>query len=174
MNVTVHNVEKTKAGKTDRIVLHYTSDKTKGEVWKVGALAIKLDESSRSVLNTAKAGDKIGINMTKEGNYWNLTEATTAVDESARTSARTSASTKTSAGGGYDNLGQQIGNSITNAVNSLGAGKSVAEYKQRAIDLILAGNEIRELVNSGALTNDTATAANYAGAEDELSKELGF
>lgn len=172
INVIVKNVEKTKAGKTDRIVLHYTSDKSNGETWKVGALAVKLDEESRAKLNTVQAGDTVGIDIAKDGNYWNLTKVGDPV-QTAYSSRSAGSSTKNAANktSGYDNLGQQIGNSITNAVNSLGAGHTVAEYKQRAIELIQIGNEIRELINSDSLVS--SEAANVAD-DDELTKEVGF
>lgn len=83
--VKVSKVETMKAGKVDRLVLHYeVLDGPKaGEVWKIGALAVKLDEPSRNLLKSAKAGDMLDIEITKDGNYWNLTSVATAGSVSA-------------------------------------------------------------------------------------------
>lgn len=72
--VKVSKVETLKAGKADRVVLHYEllDGPKKGEVWKIGALFVKLDEASRKKIKAVKSGDVVEIDLLKEGNYWNL------------------------------------------------------------------------------------------------------
>lgn len=178
MNKTVKvvKVETVKAGKTDRIVLHYEG--TDGTTWKIGALAVKLPEASRTTLLAAVPGSFLTVTMLKEGAYWNLTQVTSATAAGATSNTtKPAAPTNAQKSGGYDNLGQQIGNSITNAVNSLGTGKTVAEYQQRAIDFIKAGNTIRELSESGGIVAETFTApiADEGYGQDlEINEDLGF
>lgn len=59
-----------------------------------------------------------------------------------------------SSGGGYDSLGNQVGNCVTNAIVSLGAGKTIEQYKQRMLELAEAGNWLRnKLENQTSLTS---------------------
>lgn len=56
---------------------------------------------------------------------------------------------------GYDNLGQQVGNCVTNAIASLGPGKDIDQYKTRMLELAEAGNWLRERLETKP-TNNTA------------------
>ncbi len=169
-NVEVVQVETVKAGKVDRLVLHYKAERTKGEVWKIGALSVKLSDVSRATLKAAKPGDVISVDIEKEGQYFNLISASTDTTATPTASAaRATSSTGGAKTSGYDNLGQQIGNSITNAVNSLGTGKTSNDYKQRAIEFILMGDDIRELVTSGNIKPLAKGAASVEQTSDDDS-----
>lgn len=45
---------------------------------------------------------------------------------------------------GFDRVGYQINNCISNAVISLGEGKPIAAYEERAREFVLMGNKLRE------------------------------
>lgn len=136
--VVVTNIEKVKAGKTDRVVVHYNGND--GSTWKKGALVVKLDEPSRATLTkykkqldeTAGSTCSLDIEFLKVGEYWNLTRVGEA--GSFNTGGQTSSAPS---GGGYKKSysggsaapiagrlsdvekgeGQQRGNVLTNATN---------------------------------------------------------
>ena len=184
--VKVIEIETVKGGKADRIVLHYVG--TDGTTWKIGALAAKLDTTSRTALLAAKPGDSITIEMIKDGAYWNLTRvgsdgvplvASSAPATRAQGSLQPSATTwnkPTTKSSGYDSLGNQIGNCITNAVNSLGEGRSAAEYKTRAIELLQMGDEIRASAESGGLKAPTTVLNDTTQQQtaDSIDADIGF
>jgi hypothetical protein len=121
--VKVSQIEKVKAGKTDRIVLHYEmlDGPKKGEVWKIGALAIKLPDASRTALKDAKVGDNVEITMEKDGNYWNLTEVK-AADANTTTTQKTSQQhTTTQTKAPFDNVGVKVGAARNQAIAYLAA-----------------------------------------------------
>ena len=121
--VKIYDVEKTKAGKTDRLVLHYQilDGPKAGEVWKIGALAVKLDETSRGLLKIENIGLTVDIEIVKDGNYWNL--------ESVRTAGSTPTASTSKAAGGTDNRQESIvfQNSMAHAtaiaIHNAGKGK---------------------------------------------------
>ena len=129
--VAVTKVEKVKAGKTDRVVVHYKGDD--GSDWKIGALAVKLGEPTRKFLKTIADGGKevqADIELTKEGNFWNLIQAAEAgtlkpnnpapQNSSNSTYKKTSYSAAPAVGRLSDvekGEGQQRGNVLTNATN---------------------------------------------------------
>lgn len=170
-NVTVVGVDVPKAGeKHPRFTLHYVGND--GKTWKIGNLAVKLTEESREKLKAAAVElvggvqPTLGIEVAKEGNYWNLLTVGDPVKEATTTGKKQS--------GGYDSLGNQVGNCVTNSVNSLGAGKTISEYKTRAVEFMLMGNEIRELAESGQLETEIAKPTELATNDEEVTKELGF
>ena len=119
--------------------------------------------------NTVEAGQVLELTREKDGQFWK-TISVTPVAKGATTSTESRKTSSSSSTGqaksyGYDSIGQQIGNCITNAVTSLGAGKTIEEYQERAIDLILMGNEIRKQYEHGALTSSEDTAA-YANEQN--------
>lgn len=122
--VKVNKVETVKAGKVDRIVLHYEvlDGQKKGEVWKIGALAIKLDESTRGKLKTVKPGDIVDITMEKDGNYWNLTK----VEDGDTSSVASAGSPVKSATRAYDDTGVKVGAARNQAIAYLSATKGKA------------------------------------------------
>jgi len=160
-------VKPIKRGKGTVLDLAYTCDKSEGEVWHITNFTNKLDDDTIKTLKNAKAGDSLQIMYEKNGKYANLIWANADLKASPPESVRTTLNPPAATGAkpsGYDNLGQQIGNSITNAVNSLGTGKSTKEYKERAIEFIMMGDDIRALVASGetekmskAMPDDTTT-----------------
>lgn len=129
--VAVTKVEKVKAGKTDRVVVHYKGDD--GSDWKIGALTVKLGEPTRKFLKTIADGGKevqADIELTKEGNFWNLIQAAEAgtlkpnnpapQNSSNSTYKKTSYSAAPAVGRLSDvekGEGQQRGNVLTNATN---------------------------------------------------------
>lgn len=113
--VKVVQVEKVKAGKTDRLVLHYEllDGPKKGEVWKIGALAIKLPEDSRKTLLAAKPGDVVNVSLEKEGNYWNMTAVEKAVVQQNNAIAAPKQT--------FDNVGIKVGAARNQAIAYLAA-----------------------------------------------------
>ena len=144
-NVVVDNVTSGGTASNPTAVLHYIgSDNT---VWKIANLASKLDESSKAKLRSVKKGDVVSVDMVKEGKFWNLVSVGEPV---AETKGKGSGTAKP---GGYDSLGNQIGNCITNAVNSLGQGHTTKEYKTRAEEFLQMGDEIRANAEAGVYKN---------------------
>jgi len=168
--VKVVQVEVAKAGKVDRIVLHYVG--TDGDTWKIGALATELDADSRKTLAAAKGGDSLSIEITKDGNYWNLIKASPA---ESSTSTTTSAYSKTPASTTAQNRTDvkiQVMNALTNSVVSLGAGKTTKEYKDRVIEFVMLGNDVVELVLGGGLTKLNTPADSVVS--NDVVPEIGF
>lgn len=146
-----------KGTKAYKLVLDYT--RVDGEGEKKPTKASKFMESltadEKALLKAAIVGTELVITKqegkpytNKEGRQvtpWNLT--TIAAKDTWVEKPKKQWNGKQS-GGGYDNLGQQIGNSVTNAVNSLGAGKTMDEYRQRALEFVLAGDWVREQVEN--------------------------
>lgn len=121
--VKVSKVESVKAGKVDRIVLHYEviDGPKKGEVWKIGALAIKLEDATRAKLNSAQPGDVVDITMEKDGNYWNLTKV-----EDSDASSGASTQKATSIDKKWDDTGVKVGAARNQAIAYLSATKGKA------------------------------------------------
>lgn len=169
-NVTVVQIETVKGTKSDRIVLHYVG--TDGSTWKIGALAAKLDEASRKTLLASKKDDTISIEITKEGNYWNLVSASKATSEASNATN----SNNKSSGTGRDktDVKIQVMNALTNAVSSLGTGKTTKEYKDRVVEFVLLGNDVVDLVLSGNLTALANGATTEVDTNDDVVDEIGF
>lgn len=173
-NVTVIGVDVPRTGEQyPKYVLHYKRDD--GKAGKIGNLAVKLPEQARDKLKAVAAEvlggaqPTVGIEIVKEGNYWNLVNVSDRVTETNNNNNNKKQSS------GYDSLGNQIGNCVTNSVNSLGAGKTIAEYKTRAIEFLLMGNEIRELAETGQAQTVLATATvEYTTTDEEVTNELGW
>jgi len=160
--VKVVEIETVKGNKADRIVLHYVG--ADGSTWKIGALAAKLDENSRKFLLATKPGDTITITNEKEGNYWNLTSASTATQSDNSSTSYTPQGT--SSKGKETDTRIQVMNALTNAIVSLGAGKTTQEYRDRVVEFVLLGNTV---VSEALADNLTATTTS-----DDLTQKLGF
>ncbi len=166
-NVTVTLVDKPKAGdKYPRYTVHYTGDD--GSTWKIGNLESNLKPETLAEIKGLTTPEEKSITVEKEGKFWNLISVGAVTEKKAGSTYNKPAAKS----GGYDSLGNQIGNTITNAVVSLGSGKSITEYKARALELVLMGNEIRDIVESGTLV--TAVQQPDTAPQDEVVKELGF
>lgn len=163
--VRVVSTEVTKAGKTDRVVLHHTnldgSSYKPGTPDKIGNLAVKLDDVSRSTVLGAKAGDVLDIELTKDGNFWNLIKATAS-------SGATPAPTFTQAAKkpAFDDVGVKVGAAANRAVQVLAATKGakftlddvdamtyeILVRQQRVEDNTRAG--VNPVVNTATSDND--------------------
>jgi hypothetical protein len=181
-NVKVVKVETVKGGKADRIVLHYVG--SDGTPWKIGALAAKLDENSRKALLTAKEGGTLSVNIAKEGNYWNLVSAgPEQASDAPRNNSGSSSDKPYNKSNNYSKSSYtpptaeekkrtdvkiQVMNALTNAIVSLGAGKSTAEYKQRVVEFVSLGNEVVQDTLAGNLQAPTLDVS------DDVVDELGF
>jgi hypothetical protein len=126
--IKVNKVESLKSGKVDRVVLHYEvlDGPKKGEVWKIGALKVKLDEASRNLL-TGSEGDLRDITIEKDGNYWNLTKVEATGSMSTQSSGEynksTTNSTKTASSKPFDDVGIKVGAARNQAIAYLSATK---------------------------------------------------
>lgn len=155
---TAHTIEYVNAqGKT-----------VKPQIFSSSALGRKFEGLNLS------AGDTVNLTFVKEGNFSNLTDIEKTTKEAAAAAVK-SQTKKTFTGKkktfGYDNTGQQVGNAITNSVATLGAGKTLGQYEERALEIIRMGNRIRTLIDTGALdqTEVTPTQDDLA-AENEQSE----
>lgn len=145
--------EQIKVGKngTPAIKVYYTrlDGDQKGKEQSVQYLVGKLDEASKAILKAAsetKGQFKVVKEKKETDEYYNFArfeDASTFVEKPKSMWAGNKGNGGGKSGGGYDSLGNQIGNSVTNAVNSLGAGKSIEEYKSRAWEFIQMGDELR-------------------------------
>lgn len=175
--VTVVSVETKKAGKTDRIVLNYVSPDG-NQTWSIGGLAAKLDDTSRKALKAAKQGDVLQVEVAKVGDYWNLISAGggSAVQAATKASdkpAYTPSSNSSSAKSPDTNIRIQTMNALTNAVASLGTGKTSKEYKERVVEFMLVVDDVIEAATAGTLkalksgaNNDDAHASVEEPAQD--------
>ncbi len=173
--VEVVEVETIKGGKADRIVLHYKG--TDNTTWKIGALAARLVEDSRKVLLAATKGDYLAIVLEKEGNYWNLITASPAAQgEAPKKSYQPSGTAAPFVKSKETDTRIQVMNALTNAVASLGAGKSTKEYKDRVLEFVALGSDVTELVLAGGLDALKQSAVPEATPEevDAVTKEVGF
>lgn len=121
-----------------------------------------LPEDSKKIYEKLKEGDEFVVVKREDGKFWPFQELRDVSTYKPKpvwdgNSSNYKGGNKNHSGGksNYDNLGQQIGNSITNAVNSLGAGKTVEEYKQRALELVLAGDWVREQIENKGKQQDS-------------------
>lgn len=149
-----------------RLGVQYTrTDGDKGPTQ--GMTAFKLvsgwTSEEKELIKALKQGDSMVVNKVessytskdgKQRTAWNLD---TVADISTYKPREPRGNWNKGSGGGYDNLGHQIGNSITNAVVSLGPGHTVEEYKQRALEIVKAGDWIREQVTGKGPTSPTTS-----------------
>lgn len=168
--------------KYQKLVLDYTridSDKPQNPS-KASKFVNAVTDIEKALLKTLQAGDEVVITKEEGKPYtnkagitvtpWNLTTIA-AKDTWVAKPKKTFTPGKPT--GGYDNLGQQIGNSLTNAVNSLGAGYTVEQYRQRALEFVLAGDWVREQVEKRVTGITAQPAADIAEllAEPSLESE---
>ena len=127
------------------------------EMKKVGNKAYKLvgqwTEEELLLMKALKVGDEFVVNK-KEYEYtaadgttktgWNL--ASIAPKETFKPKEKKE--WKGKGGGGYDAVGQQVGNCVTNAIASLGAGKTMEEYEERMFELAQAGDRLRAKIEN--------------------------
>lgn len=149
-NVEYVKLETAKAGKTVRLVLHYKvlSGPKQGEIWKIGALAPQLDQSSKDKLKASKAGDIISIIIEKEGNFWNLKS----VGEPATSSE---ANAKSSAAPKFDNIGIKVGAARNQALAFLSAVKGKS-FSLDDVDEVAAEIFHRQAAQEKALSTNKA------------------
>lgn len=161
--VKVDKVESLKAGKTDRLVLHYeVLDGPKaGEVWKIGALAVKLDDASRSKLKTAQPGDTIDVTIEKDGNYWNLTK----VEDVGTTAAVKQQSTNKTSNNQYDTTGVKVGAARNQAIAFLSATKG------KAFTLDDVDATAYEIVERQSTQEDAVRAGNNPAKPEALTQQ---
>jgi hypothetical protein len=117
-----------------------------------------------------KGGITVDMKSVKDGQWFKLVDVAV-VDPTSIPNSGTQ--TKKEFKSSYDSLGQQIGNCITNSIASLGAGKTISEYENRAKDLILMGQRLRSQAEANKLSTSTPkqdTVNNHdALLEDDLN-----
>lgn len=185
-NVTVADTVQTGGTpKAPTMVLHYYGDD--GKVWKIGNLAAKLDESSRTKLKSIKKDDKVAISIKKADNgYWNLISVTDPVAENTTNVAKKTTYNSYSKAPQEGRLtdvekakGQQRGNVLTNAVNLVIASGKTGDSALNAIEI--AATRLLEISNNLETTDSkTAETNNLAvlDAQDlddpDVTEALGF
>ncbi len=137
-DVTVTKVEDKKAGRTDRVVLHYSSAKTNGATWEIGALIVKLDSSSREILQKLRdkapvkkdtgvsklyegLNDLATIETNKVDGYWNLITISSAQQSGATQATNIAQNTTVAKTKTYDDTGVKVGASRNQALAFLAA-----------------------------------------------------
>lgn len=163
---------KGKGTKQDMLVINYVSVET-NETKTAQKFFASVTDGEKTLLQELKEGDLFLVvkeavsGRDRDGNsrmFWNLKTVKSIADYKPKEKSsynggggynKGATNTKT---GGYDNLGQQIGNSMTNAVNSLGAGKTIEEYRARALEFVLAGDYVRAQIENKTATNTANTA----------------
>lgn len=173
--------ELTTRGKEQYLLLTYKrlDGDTAGKEFTTGTFISKLDAESKTQIK--KGGEFVIVKIEEEvkgKKYWNLLKVEDISTYKPKPAYKPFSGQGTSGfkstligrGSSYDNLGQQIGNSMTNAVNSLGAGKTVQEYEDRAYELVKAGDRVRarveEKITAALPTNDTTTTETDTGSID--------
>lgn len=186
-NVTVSKAEAVAAGKTKRVVLHYTSEKTKGQTWSYGALAPQLDKESldyfkelKQRLDQGGQPELVGIEAAKEGNYWNLKKIGKP-DTSTQSQKGSSTNSGTSAGK-YDDTGVKVGASRNQAIAFLAATKgtnfTLDDVDQVAYDIVkrqaAQEDNVRKGVNPYDNIAESLAQEHYDADLDTINPELGF
>ncbi len=157
------------------ITYHWLNSSEPAKVRTVRYFKGALSEESVKVLCSLRPHSKDKFVMVKEEKpnpakpgttVWNVIEcrdATTWEDKPM--------SSKKSNGDGYNGDGAQVGNSLTNAVNSLERGSTAAQVKERAKELIMVGEELKSFLTTlraqttpTAATAEAAAEANHVGA----------
>lgn len=99
--------------------------------------------------------------------YWNLVEFLHKDEWRDRPVSTTFFSKKE---GGSDNLGAQVGNALKLSVETLGSGKTLAQYKTRALEFIILGDELKIEITARR-ANTTHTTGVVASTEANLAAE---
>lgn len=147
-----------------------------GAVWKTGNLLTKLSEHSRETLKTVKEGDLIPVNISKVDNYWTLvaagTDTTVSYNHGVAPGSKPSNKAPYTQPQAYSGKSKetdtriQVMNALTNAIVSLGSGKTTEQYKKRVVEFVTLGNEVVDSVLTGKLE--------VIIKEDDVLPELGF
>lgn len=183
--VKVSKVETLKAGKVDRIVLHYEvlDGPKKGEVWKIGALGVKLDDPTRNNLKAASPGDIVDITMEKDGNYWNLTKVEDVGNTASApsTGGYTKPATTSYSKPAYDDTGVKVGAARNQAIAYLSATKgtkfTLDDVDATAYEIVERQGAQEATVRAGnnpAKPEALAEQAQQTYDDKEVSDEFGF
>lgn len=170
-------VRENKNEKNDRIVVKYKrldSEDTAKE-YSAQKWTASFSDEEKSLLKALKTGETFTlikesvIGKGQDGTlrtFWNLKEIKPASAYVEKTKNYSKSGTS-----GYDNLGQQIGNAITNSIASLGAGKTMEQYKQRAADLMQMGNWLRSQMskNINAIEETSGTVVDVSQKSSNLT-----
>ncbi len=165
--VKVSKVETVKAGKVDRVILHYEvlDGPKKGEVWKIGALGVKLEESTRNKLKTLKGGEVVDITMAKDGNYWNLTKVEEAGSAPAQSNSGGNSKGGSTSAARYDDTGVKVGAARNQAIAHLSATKG----KEFTLDDVDA--TAYEIIERQAAQEATVRAGNNPAKPEALAEQ---
>jgi hypothetical protein len=173
--VTITNIDMPKSGdKYPRYTVHYTGDD--GSSWKIGNLVAKLGETTRAEINAVSGELKEGkkpvrnVSVEKEGQFWNLVDISqgkTVVNKKTSTYQPQSPEDKQKT-----DTKIQVMNALTNAVNSLGVGKTTKEYKDRVFEFVELGNDVVDAVLNKTTPNKEPIIDNTI--VDDIDEDLGF
>lgn len=156
-NVQFVSLTSKPAGKTTRLSLKYKKlvGPKAGEEWTVGNLACNLSNDAKNLLKASNQGDYLSIDITKEGNFWNLVdvkkgEQTTTQNTTNSTAGNTRKSTDF-------NVGVKVGQARNQAVQILcarleaGLTKTVSrdDIINLAFDLICDIEHMEEMIAKG-------------------------
>lgn len=165
--IKVVNVLFEQKNKTDLVTLFHTNlDGTTGrpgQLDKITNMVINLDAESITTLQTAQTGSVLNIDLTKDGNYWNLTKARVGDANNPIGEKKSSGS----GGGGksskpYDDVGVKVGASRNQAIAYLSATKGSAftldDVDALSYEIIKRQAAQEAAVRSGSITAPPAVA----------------
>lgn len=160
--------EVTKSG-LELIVVSYTQPKYRDpkKRWDMGIPINKISDELLEKIANASSGEEYCMHTVKnEKGFSELVDITDAKDAQMEKKAW-------GGGGGkapYDGDGAQIGNALNNAAIILGVGKSVAELKTTAWEIIIVGEELKK--DLAALRKSSPTAKIEVETKAEVKKPL--
>ena len=141
------------SGQKGRIDLVHTeldgSTFKQGQNNKVGTLASKLDADSTATLRAAKAGDTLSIEITKEGNFWNLTKAA-AGNSRAPTGQSNAPQQKKEP---FDTVGVKVGAARNQAIAYLSATKGT-KFTLEDVDVVAYEIVVRQQAQEDAIRSN--------------------
>lgn len=145
---------------------------------KIFPAALKKYPNLKSELDRVKAGDTVGLETTQNGKYKEISKLVIGeqqfipmfpiIPPHKSTGYK---STYTKKDDDYS-LGQQVGNALTNAAATLGGKATIAQLEQRAYEIILLGNRLKEKIKSGQTAKDNEeppemSDTNHMGTTDD-------
>lgn len=107
---------------------------------------IKKFPNLKEEVAAVKVGMTVKLDTVKEGNFTNISKITI---EGADDKQVTTGDTTTKSDYNDNALGQQVGNALTNAAATLGGKATVKQLEERAWEIVLIGNKLKERLKKG-------------------------
>lgn len=112
--------------------------------------AFKKYPNLKAEVDAVKVGDTIEITSVQDGAFKVVSKVLVVSDQEPTPASNATATRGDSTVKNDDyNIGQQVGNALTNAAATLGGKATVKQLEERAWDIVLAGNRLKERIKKG-------------------------